>query len=425
LGFLSNSRVTGSAVQNLDGIVNKATVTSIEVNGVAVPATAMLTTADNKTYFSMPVTLNRGLNTVTVNATDKAGRIATDARTVTLDPDLPAFAVALPADNSYMNVAAPSNGTADSYYTSVNAAGQNATPGGGVWSAAAFTLGAGFNAYEFTASGVDKSATEKRTVINGTIGNSAAYAQLAITSPAADSATKNASVLIQGSVAPLSAIPTITVDDGVTVNVATYDSNTGIFSHTVTLVSQGAHTVKVTANAATSAVRNIIYDTVAPDFSIQADSKPAPVTISGAIEPSAKISAITASLLGTPVTIPLSVLSYAPYDVTTDAVVWHASLSGYVYDAISFTAVDPAGNTSQLAYAGVVPTGDVDGDGSVRLTDALAALRHVAGTQALNGNPFVQADVGALVDNRAGRDGKVDITDATLILKKSYGLLSF
>lgn len=422
LGFLSDSRVTGSAVQNLDGVVNKAlaNVASIEVNGIDVPATSMLSTADNKTYFSMPVTLNRGSNSVVVNATDKVGRVATDTRTVSLDPDLPAFTVALPADNSFMTVAIPSSGTADSYYTSVNAAGQNATPAAGLWSASAFTLSAGFNAYEFTASGVGKSATEKRTIIND-----AAYAKLAITSPAADLATKDASVLIQGSVAPLSPTPTITVDDGATVNVTTYDSNTGNFSHTVTLVTQGAHTVKVAANALTTAVRNIIYDTVAPEFSVQADAKLAPTSVSGALEPSAKISTISASLFGVPVDIPLSRITYDAYDAVTDSVVWHANLSGYAYDVIAFTAVDPAGNAALLSYSAGVPTGDVDGDGTVRLADALSALRHVAGTQLLIDNPFLQADVGALVEKRAGRDGKVDITDATLILKKSYGLLSF
>lgn len=427
LGFLSNTRVTGSAVQNLDGIVNKAVanVTSIEVNGIDVPATSMLGTADNKTYFSVPVTLNRGSNTVTVSAVDKAGRIATDSRTVTLDQDLPAFTVALPADNSYMNAAAPSNGTAVSFYTSVNAAGQNATPASGLWTATAFTLGAGFNAYEFTATGVGKSTTEKRTVINGTTGNAAAYAKLAITSPTADFATNSDPVLIQGFVAPGSPTPTIIVDNGVSQNVTTYNPVDGSFSHSVSLVSQGNHTVKVTANAATSAVRNIIYDIVAPEFSLQADSKPAPVTVSGSLEASAKITAITASLSGSPVSIPLSVISYDAYDAAVDAVVWHANLTGYTYDTISFAAVDPAGNASALAYSAVVPTGDVDGDGSVRLADALSALRHVAGTQALTGNPFVQADVGLLVENRAGRDGKVDIGDAGLILKKSYGLLSF
>lgn len=425
VAFLSNGKVTGSAVQNLDGIVNKSVVTSIEVNGIDVPATAMLGTADSKTYFSMPVTLNRGSNTVTVKVTDKVGRVVTDTRTVTLDPDLPAFTVALPADNSYMNVALPSNGTSD-YYTSVNAAGQNATPAGGLWSASAFTLLAGFNAYEFTASGVGKSATEKRTVINGTTGNSAAYVQLAITSPAADFATKNDPVVIQGFVAPGSPTPTITVDNGVTLNVTTYNPVDGSFSHSASLGSvEGNHVVKVSANAATSAVRNIIYDTVPPEFSIQANTKPAPTTISGALEPSAKIAAISASLSGSNVVIPLSAISYDAYDAVTDSVVWHANLSSYTYDTISFTAVDPAGNTSLLAYDAVVPTGDVDGDGTVRLADALAALRHVAGTQPLVANPFIQADVGALVESRAGRDGKVDITDATLILKKSYGLLSF
>ena len=424
LGFLSNSKVTGSAVQNLDGIVNKdkALVASIEVNGIDVSSTSMLSTADNKTYFSVPVTLNRGSNNVVVKVTDIFGRIANATRTVALNPDLPAFAVALPAGNSYLpgSASAAASGIVDNSYTSVNACGSSVTPSAGSWSAASFTLSAGLNGCEFTASAGAQSATEKRTIIN-----SASYAQLAITSPAADLATNSASVLIQGSVAPLSVRPTISVDGDVAVNVTTYDSNTGNFSHTVTFVTQGAHTVKVAANAVTTAVRNIIYDTLAPEFTLQADSKPAPSTISGALEPSAKITGITATLLGSPVAIPLTAISYDAYNAVTDSVVWHANLTGYIYDTISFTAVDPAGNSSALAYSTVVPTGDVDADGSVRLADALSALRHVAGTQALTGNSFVQADVGLLVENRVGYDGKVDIGDAGLILKKSYGLLNF
>jgi hypothetical protein len=87
--------------------------------------------------------------------------------------------------------------------------------------------------------------------------------------------------------------------------------------------------------------------------------------------------------------------------------------------------LDPALNSKQMTYAKGMPTGDIDGDGAVRLTDALLCLRHVAGTQPLVGNPRFQADVGYLVNEHAAQDGDVDITDAVLILGKSYGLINF
>jgi hypothetical protein len=85
-----------------------------------------------------------------------------------------------------------------------------------------------------------------------------------------------------------------------------------------------------------------------------------------------------------------------------------------------------------LPYTQGIPTGDIDGDGVVRLADALAALRHVAGTERINPlgtdaekTKFFQGDVGGLINGRAARDGVIDIADSVLILSKAYGLLTF
>lgn len=413
---------TTNAVQNLDGIVLDVNLSSVEVNNVAVPVGAKVTLTGNNTYFSAPVTLIRGLNTVTVKATDLAGNSTTLSRKVTLNPEIPGLTVALPADNSYRAAGvASANGSVDAGLTSVNAAGTVVAPTGGNWSTAAMTVASGFGSYKFTASGAVTPVTEKRT-INANV----AYAQLAITSPAADLATNSSSLVVTGSVAAGTvAAPTISVSGGATISGSTYTQGTGVFSHTVTFPAQGTYSVKVAADAATTAVRNILYDTTLPELTLRADSKPMPTTISGAIEPSAKISAITAKLSGSSVVIPLSVISFDPYDQASDSVVWHAALNGYTYDEITFTTADPAGNLKDMKREAGIPSGDVDGDGAVRLSDALSALRHVAGTEALIGNPKFQADVGALVEGHAGQDGIVDIHDAVLILGKSYGLLSF
>jgi len=422
ISFLSNSATTNLAVQNIDGIIQEANLSKVEVNGVAVPATAMVTMTGNNTYFSAPVTLIRGGNAVTVTATDAAGNISTaSTRTgVTLNPEIPGFTVALPGDNSYLaatgSVAA--SGAADNGFSSVNAYSVS----GGTWSGTLSAL-AGFNEYQFVASGGGNVAVSAKRSINVAATN----AKLAVTNPPADLAVLNSSVLVEGVVAPgFSPTPQISIN-GVASGAVTPDADyatSGKFSFTASSLVEGTNVIKVTAGS-TTAVRNIIRDTALPDLTLQADSKAMPSSITGVIEPSAKISAITAELATAPVAIPLTAITFEAYDASTDTVTWHANLSGYTYDLISFTTVDPAGNAKTLPYDMGIPTGDIDQDGVVRLSDALAALRHVAGTQVLAGQGFKQADVGSLVHGRAGRDGVVDINDAVLILNKSYGLMTF
>jgi hypothetical protein len=183
--------------------------------------------------------------------------------------------------------------------------------------------------------------------------------------------------------------------------------------------------VKVTSNG-TTAVRTLIYDTVPPVVSILANANATPFTIKGGIEPSARITAIAAKQNGADISIPLSVLSYA-VDPVTGSVVWTANLNGYPYDktTLKFTAVDAASNLKTMFFKSGKPIGDVNIDGLVALDDALACLRHVAGTEILTGESEFQADVGSLVDGHAAQDGSIDITDANLIHRKSYDLVSF
>ncbi len=186
------------------------------------------------------------------------------------------------------------------------------------------------------------------------------------------------------------------------------------------------------ANGATAAVRNILYDASAPVMAIQANSNIAPSAITGAIEPSAKLAGVTTTLDGVDTSLPIAtVITFDSYNQTKPAAVWRANLAGYSYDSIKFTTVDPAGNQTQRTFVNGIPTGDVDRDGAVRLSDAMACLRHVAGTQLLTGSvtdknaPRFQADVGSLIEERAAQDGDVTVEDAMLILLKAYGLKSF
>jgi hypothetical protein len=429
ISFLKNLATTVNAVQNLDGVVVEKNLGKIRVNGIEVAATVGLPTADN-TYFSIPVVLERGSNTVTVEVADLAGNVSSLTRTVTLNPEIPGLTVALPADNSYATGAgtATANGTVDPSFTSVNAAGTPVTPAGGNWSTATMAVASGFNSYEFTATGPGNTAvTEKRT-----INANAAYAKLAITSPAADLATNSPSVIIAGTVATGSPAPTLSVTNGTAVGTISYNSGTGAFSQTVNLGLEGTITsVKVAANGSTTAIRNILYDATAPVLSIQANASVAPTQLSGTVEPSAKLAGIITRLNGVDTALPLSRITFDNYDPAAGAAVWHANLSGYAFDTLTVSTVDPAGNQTSRDFVNGIPTGDVDGDGVVRLSDAMACLRHVAGTEVLPGSsrdknsPRFQADVGGLVDGYAAQDGEITVDDALLILQKSYGLKSF
>jgi hypothetical protein len=420
------NNTTNNAVQNFDGIVDEANLDRIEVNGSTVTSAATVALGGTSTYFSVPVTLVRGSNTITVTAIDLAGNSSTVNRTVVLNPELAGLSVDLPAGNSFVKNAtsAAASGSAAASISSVDAAGAPVTLAGGLWNTTAdFAIDAGIKAYLFTASDGVNTVTEKRTILKD-----AAYSQLAITSPPADLATKNVSVVISGNVAAGSAEPTLAVSGSATIDnpIGWYTQASGAFSFTVTFPTEGVYSVKVTSGT-TTAVRNIIYDTTPPELVLQADSKATPTTISGVLEPSAKISAISAKLNSAPISIPLSVITYAPYNPAKGVVSWQADMTGKPYDAesLTFTAVDPAGNAKDLVYISFLPTGDIDGDGVVRLSDALAALRHVSGTETLTGAAFKQGDVGSLVDGHAGRDGVVDISDTVLILNKAYGLMNF
>jgi len=425
VSFLSSSSITNKAIQNLDGIVLDANLASVTVNGKTVEGSAKVAMSGNNTYFSTAVTLVRGSNTVTVTATDLAGNVATETRTVTLKPENPGFIIDLPADNSYRSATGTTtaNGTADAAIASVTVPGfGNVTPAPvtGIWSTASMPVAANFVSYQFTATDGTDIITEKRT-----INANAAYAQVAINSPAADLATNSASVVISGSVPTASPTPQVSINGAAAVNVSSYTSGTGEFSHTVPLPSEGLYSVKLIHDSGTTAVRNIISDKTSPALTVQADTKSMPTTIYGTLEPSAKLSAINATLGVSTVDIPMSRITFSTYN-GSGSVSWQADLNTYTYDAISFSALDPAGNSRTVAYEKGIPTGDIDGDGTVRLADALAALRHVAGTETISDpTKLFNGDVGALVNNRAARDGVIDITDSVLILNKAYGLLLF
>ncbi|MBJ6725068.1 MBG domain-containing protein [Geomesophilobacter sediminis] len=88
-------------------------------------------------------------------------------------------------------------------------------------------------------------------------------------------------------------------------------------------------------------------------------------------------------------------------------------------DATNYTT---AGATVPLK---VLPIGDMAGGSGVTVSDALMALRTVAGLYTPTAQELRRADVSPLVDGKPASDGKVDIGDVVVILRKAVGLESW
>jgi subtilisin family serine protease len=71
------------------------------------------------------------------------------------------------------------------------------------------------------------------------------------------------------------------------------------------------------------------------------------------------------------------------------------------------------------------PSGDVNGDGSVDVTDALMVLRAAVGLAPRSATLMYNGDVAPLVGGSPHPDGQIDVGDALLILKKAVGLSAF
>ena len=94
------------------------------------------------------------------------------------------------------------------------------------------------------------------------------------------------------------------------------------------------------------------------------------------------------------------------------------------------TASDLAGNTAvgtgpSATFTVDNSSGDFNGDGVVDMVDALKALRITAGLDVPTGQDSAHGDVAPLVNGRPQPDGKVDMGDVVVILRKAAGLPSW
>ncbi len=197
----------------------------------------------------------------------------------------------------------------------------------------------------------------------------------------------------------------------------------GTWSATLNGLAEGANTVTVTAtdaqNVATSLSAAIALDTTPPLLTITQPATPTrggSQVISGTVEAGIKpvVSVDTKAALG---------------PLTFSGSTWSCQVSGLSrgVNTITVTAADPAGNSASKSAAVTViqPDGDLNGTGGADLSAALKALRIAVGSLQPSPEELLHGDVAPLANGAPAPDGKIDVADALLILRKAIGLISF
>jgi thermitase len=115
--------------------------------------------------------------------------------------------------------------------------------------------------------------------------------------------------------------------------------------------------------------------------------------------------------------------------VTVSGNNWSCKISGLAGGdhVITVQAVDVAGNatTIERTVRVVFPDGSFSGSGAVTLADALKALRIATGIISPTPEELLHGDVAPLVNGVPAPDGKIDINDVLLILRRVLNLQSF
>ncbi len=243
---------------------------------------------------------------------------------------------------------------------------------------------------------------------------------LTITSPADNSFTNQLVSSVTGTVDE--AVQSVLICDGTTTITAAMTANG--FSADVNL-APGMNTIDITATDpagnTSSGKRTVIYDPAAPSLAVTIPAQDtivtAPtVTITGTVSDTLTTSAVLVSI-GT--------ATYTP-TVTAGTFSQTIVLPAEGAYTINVTATDEAGNTSSVTRNIIyIKLGDLDADGDVDVADALKALRIAAGIDTASASEQSRGDVAPIVNNTPTPDGKIDIGDVVVILRKAVGLGSW
>jgi Big-like domain-containing protein/glucodextranase-like protein len=403
---LATDSFTASGILNISGFVatdanfDKLTV-NLQNNPQEIPVV--------NGFFSTSVVLTGGLNTIVVEASDRAGNKTqniNNTRKITFDPARQAAAITAPPDGATVNVnilqvtgTAPATSTVKLLVNDIQQATLTTSP----WSTNV-ALNPGLNTVEAIA-GDNTSGLNASTKV--TVNFEATKPALAVSAPPADIATNNADQVIGGTTLK-GVILTATLngaDTPVTLN------GDGTFSIPLQLGLEGKYTLTITAtdplgNASTT-FRTLLYDTTAPQLTVADFTVAKPTIISGSVEP------------GSIVTVMDKGVKIGRVTQNADGS-WSVDLTGVNYDpaTLDIHSTDPAGNSSR--------NGDLDGGGGKSdIVDAVKAMRLAMGFDSTTGGELLRGDVAPLVNGIPLPDGKIDTGDVLIILRKVVGLINF
>ncbi|MFA7402474.1 MAG: hypothetical protein WC007_00665 [Pelobacteraceae bacterium] len=398
--LLLDGSVSSTQVLSVSGTVADAHIASCTINGTP----AVLTNGQ----FSSAVALNLGANTVTIAAVDQLGNTTTDARTITFNPSLPQITVQSPVDGLITNTQdVVVDVTADVASVLIN--GNAALPGAQSGSfAATVKLVAGLNTIFINATDqFGRVIQEKRTVTYD-----AAAPVVTITSPSQDVATKNPGVTISGLISDSTAISSIRATvNGVDAPVTLTNDAFTVFAE---MTQESAYTVAITvtdaAHNSSTAYRTLLYDVTPPVVAVNPVFSALPVALSGTVEQGA--------------TVVVSDSGSLKVQALVNGTAWTSSLTGVTYDVatLTVTATDAAGNASVKSISVSPPDGDVDADGTITIRDALRVIKLVVSNAQPTQQDLEHGDIGPLLGGKRNPNGKLDLVDGILILRKALGL---
>jgi large repetitive protein len=250
---------------------------------------------------------------------------------------------------------------------------------------------------------------------------------LTITQPADNSVGSTASLKITGSVDDaLAVVINASANNGQTANAHMVGSN---FDVTVNLVP-GMNTIEITATDQagniSSVKRSVIADSAAPTLAVTDPAQDISTT-QGSISISGTV---TNAITSAAISIAADGKTYAPTIAIDGSFSQTISLPTDKTYAIIVTATDQAGNTATVQRNIIktttpYPTGDINGDGKVDISDALKALRIAVGLESGTTDDLLRGDVAPLQNGVPAPDGVIDIADAVVILRKVVGLINW
>ena len=102
-------------------------------------------------------------------------------------------------------------------------------------------------------------------------------------------------------------------------------------------------------------------------------------------------------------------------------------------NTITVTTTTAGGSTSSVVVtvwrgnggSALIPTGDLNNDGTVDIADALLALQIASGSVPVTSQYLINGDVAPFINGKPSPDGAITTADALIILRKIVGLVSW